>query len=48
MLYPAANPSPTLVEVYAQNPDLATACVPFLPTMKRALAAMAAGLPTLR
>jgi AcrR family transcriptional regulator len=48
MLYPAANPSPTLVEVYAQNPDLAAACVPFLPTMKRALAAMAAGLPTLR
>jgi AcrR family transcriptional regulator len=48
MLYPAANPPPTLLEVYAQNPDLAAACVPFLPTMKRALAALVAGLPTLR
>jgi len=48
MLYPAANPPPTLLEVYTQNPDLAAACVPFLPTMKRALAAFAAGLPTLR
>ncbi|WP_284744641.1 TetR/AcrR family transcriptional regulator [Amycolatopsis sp. RTGN1] len=48
MLYPAANPPPTLLEVYAQNPDLAAACVPFLPTMKRALAALAAGLPALR
>ncbi|MBK1785513.1 TetR/AcrR family transcriptional regulator [Prauserella cavernicola] len=48
MLYPAANPPPTLVEVYAQNPDLAAACLPFTPTLKRALAALAAGLPTLR
>ncbi|MFF1607602.1 TetR family transcriptional regulator [Amycolatopsis sp. NPDC058278] len=48
MLYPAANPPPTLLEVYAQNPDLAAACVPFAPTLKRALAALAAGLPTLR
>ncbi|MEU6643500.1 TetR family transcriptional regulator [Saccharomonospora sp. NPDC046836] len=48
VLYPAANPPPTLVEVYAQNPDLAAACLPFTPTLKRALAAVAAGLPTLR
>ncbi|WP_410612829.1 hypothetical protein [Amycolatopsis sp. lyj-109] len=48
MLYPAANPPPTLLEVYAQNPDLAAACVPFVPTLKRALAALAAGLPSLR
>lgn len=48
MLYPAANPPPTLLEVYAQNPDLAAACVPFAPTLKRALAALVAGLPTLR
>ncbi|KDN17336.1 TetR/AcrR family transcriptional regulator [Amycolatopsis rifamycinica] len=48
MLYPAANPPPTLREVYAQNPDLAAACVPFVPTLKRALAALAAGLPSLR
>ena len=48
MLYPAANPPPTLLEVYAQNPDLAAACVPFLPTMKRVLAALVAGLPALR
>ncbi|GAB3158709.1 TetR family transcriptional regulator [Amycolatopsis stemonae] len=48
MLYPAANPPPTLLEVYAKNPDLAAACVPFVPTLKRALAALAAGLPTLR
>ncbi|QKV80998.1 TetR/AcrR family transcriptional regulator [Amycolatopsis sp. Hca4] len=48
MLYPAANPPPTLLEVYAQNPDLAAACVPLAPTLKRALAALAAGLPSLR
>ncbi|MGW3966690.1 TetR family transcriptional regulator [Amycolatopsis sp. NPDC005003] len=48
MLYPAANPPPTLREVYAQNPDLAAACVPLAPTLKRALAALAAGLPSLR
>ncbi|ADJ45427.1 TetR family transcriptional regulator [Amycolatopsis mediterranei S699] len=48
MVYPAANPPPTLREVYAQNPDLAAACLPFLPTLKRALAALAAGLPSLR
>ncbi|MCW2865145.1 MAG: TetR family transcriptional regulator [Actinoallomurus sp.] len=48
MLYPAANPPPTLVELYAQDPVIAAACVPFAPTMTRVLAAIAAGLPTLR
>ncbi|MDS0136014.1 MULTISPECIES: TetR family transcriptional regulator [unclassified Amycolatopsis] len=48
MLYPAANPPPTLLEVYAQNPELAVACLPLAPTLKRALAALAAGLPSLR
>jgi AcrR family transcriptional regulator len=48
MLYPAANPPPALREVYAQHPELAKACVPLAPTLKRALAALAAGLPTLR
>lgn len=47
-LYPAARPSPTLVELYRQDPDLAVLCPPFLPTLKRTLAAIAAGLPTLR
>jgi AcrR family transcriptional regulator len=47
-IYPAANPPATLAEVYTDNPDLAAACPRFLPTMKRLLAAIAAGLPTLR
>jgi AcrR family transcriptional regulator len=47
-LYPADNPAPTLAQVYAEDPDLAGARPPFLPTMKRLLAATAAGLPTLR
>jgi AcrR family transcriptional regulator len=48
MLYPAANPPPVLAELYARDPQLAAACVPFVPTVKRALAAFVAGLPTLR
>jgi hypothetical protein len=48
VIYPAAHPPPTLAEVYAQDPDLAAARPPFLRTMKRLLAAVAAGLPTLR
>jgi AcrR family transcriptional regulator len=48
VLYPIVNPSPTMVELYAQDPDLAALCPPFLPTLKRALSALAAGLPTLR
>ncbi|GAA1264944.1 TetR family transcriptional regulator [Planotetraspora silvatica] len=47
-LYPVSNPSATLVELYAQDPDLAAACPPFLPTLRRCLAAFAAGVPTLR
>lgn len=48
LTYPAANPPPTLVEVYKQDPDLAAARPPFTRTMKRLLAATAAGIPTLR
>ncbi|MDP9848726.1 TetR/AcrR family transcriptional regulator [Streptosporangium lutulentum] len=48
VLYPVANPSPALVELYAQDPDIAALCPPFLPTLKRALTALAAGLPALR
>lgn len=48
VLYPADNPPPTIAEVYAQEPHLAAARPPFLGTMKRLLAAVAAGLPTLR
>lgn len=47
-LYPAANPSKTLLELYALEPELAAARPPLLRTMKRMLAAMTAGLPTLR
>jgi AcrR family transcriptional regulator len=47
-LYPVANPPPTLAELYAQDPEIGAACLPFLPTMRRAVAALAAGLPTLR
>jgi len=46
--YPIANPSPALAQLYAEDPDLAAACPEFLPTLKRALSALAAGLPTLR
>ncbi|MGN9843572.1 TetR/AcrR family transcriptional regulator [Nonomuraea sp. H19] len=48
MLYPVANPAPTLAELYAQDPDLAAACRPLQPTMIRLLSAIAAGLPALR
>ncbi|TMR16569.1 TetR/AcrR family transcriptional regulator [Nonomuraea turkmeniaca] len=48
MLYPAANPSPTLTEVYARDPELAVMCPEMLPTLVRVLSALAAGLPTLR
>lgn len=48
MLYPAANPSPALTQVYAEDPELA-ASHPQLPTtLARMLAALAAGFPTLR
>ncbi|TMR91707.1 TetR/AcrR family transcriptional regulator [Nonomuraea basaltis] len=47
-LYPMAHPSPVLAELYAQEPRIAAARPPFLPTLKRALTAFLAGLPTLR
>ncbi|MFG6198553.1 TetR/AcrR family transcriptional regulator [Nonomuraea sp. JJY05] len=48
ILYPIANPSPMLAELYAQDPDIAATCPDFLPTLIRALKALLAGLPTLR
>ncbi|MFD0663618.1 TetR/AcrR family transcriptional regulator [Thermocatellispora tengchongensis] len=48
LLYPAANPPPVLAELYASDPEIAVACLPFVPTIKRMLMALAAGLPTLR
>lgn len=48
VLYPADNPPPALAEVYRQDPELAAGRPPFLPTMKRLLAAVAIGLPALR
>ncbi|MGI5286078.1 TetR/AcrR family transcriptional regulator [Nonomuraea polychroma] len=48
LLYPAANPSPTLAEVYARDPELAATCPQMVPTLVRMLSALAAGLPTLR
>ncbi|WP_328537924.1 TetR/AcrR family transcriptional regulator [Streptomyces sp. NBC_00344] len=47
-LYPVATPPPVLAELYALEPELAAACPPLLPTLHRALSALAAGLPTLR
>ncbi|GAA2209707.1 TetR family transcriptional regulator [Nonomuraea monospora] len=48
MLYPASNPPPALAQVYAEDPELAASCPVLLPTLLRALSALAAGLPTLR
>ncbi|MFI9845660.1 TetR family transcriptional regulator [Nonomuraea sp. NPDC051941] len=48
VLYPVANPSPVLAELYAQDPDIAATCPDFVPTLVRALKALLAGLPTLR
>ncbi|GAA2881383.1 hypothetical protein GCM10020220_084470 [Nonomuraea rubra] len=48
MLYPASNPPPALAQVYAEDPELAASCPVLLPTLVRALRALAAGLPTLR
>ncbi|MEV6158309.1 TetR family transcriptional regulator [Nonomuraea sp. NPDC052129] len=47
-LYPMAHPPPVLAELYAQEPGIAAGRPPFLPTLKRAIAAFLAGLPTLR
>ncbi|WP_188194240.1 TetR/AcrR family transcriptional regulator [Nonomuraea sp. SYSU D8015] len=48
LLYPASHPPPTILQVYAEDPDLAATCPSFVPTLVRMLSAMAAGLPTLR
>ncbi|MEU4511381.1 TetR family transcriptional regulator [Nonomuraea wenchangensis] len=48
VLHPVANPSPVLLQVYAQDPELAAWCPPFVPTLVRGLRAIVAGLPTLR
>ncbi|MFC4013278.1 TetR family transcriptional regulator [Nonomuraea purpurea] len=48
MLYPVTNPSPTMAELYAQDPDLAASCPKLLPTLTRLLSALAIGLPQLR
>ena len=47
-LYRAANPPPVLAQVYAEDPELAATRPALLPTLVRALSALAAGLPTLR
>ncbi|MEV7392922.1 MULTISPECIES: TetR family transcriptional regulator [unclassified Streptomyces] len=46
--YPAANPPPTLTQLYAETPELAADCPVLLPSLKRTLAAVASGLPCLR
>ena len=48
LLYPMANPSAALAELYAQDPDIAAACPVMLPTLVRTLSALAAGLPAIR
>jgi AcrR family transcriptional regulator len=47
-LYRAANPPPVVAQVYAEDPELAASRPMLLPTLVRALSALAAGLPTLR
>jgi AcrR family transcriptional regulator len=47
-LYRAANPSPALAQVYAEDPELAASRPALLPTLVRTLSALTAGLPTLR
>ena len=46
--YPAAHPSPTMAEVYALHPELAFTRLPLLPTLKRLLRVLIAGLPVTR
>ncbi|MET8863473.1 TetR family transcriptional regulator [Nonomuraea sp. NPDC004580] len=48
MLYPASNPPPAILQVYAEDPELAAACPRLEPTLTRALTAIALGLPALR
>jgi AcrR family transcriptional regulator len=48
LLYPSAHPPPVLAELYTHDPAVAAAVGQFVPTVKRMLAALVAGLPTLR
>ncbi|WP_086820656.1 TetR/AcrR family transcriptional regulator [Allokutzneria sp. NRRL B-24872] len=48
VLYTTATPSATLRELYEQEPEIAVMVPPFEATLKRALAALMAGIPTLR
>jgi AcrR family transcriptional regulator len=47
-LYPVVHPSPIMIELYAQEPELAASCPQMIPTMVRTLSAIALGLPRLR
>ena len=48
LIYRAANPPPALAQAYAEDPELAATRPAMQPTLVRLLAALAAGLPTLR
>ncbi|KAA9153159.1 TetR/AcrR family transcriptional regulator [Amycolatopsis acidicola] len=48
LLYPGANPPEVMARLYATDPEVAAACLPFAPTLKRMLGALVAGLPSLR
>lgn len=43
-----ATPPPVLAELYAQDPQLAAVRPALLPTLRRTLSALAAGLPAVR
>ncbi|MDH2425441.1 TetR family transcriptional regulator [Sphaerisporangium sp. TRM90804] len=47
-LYPLVNPPETMKRLYAENPEIAALCPPFVPTMRRAATVFAAGLPRVR
>ena len=47
-LYPAANPPAALIELYAEDHELAASRPDVLPTLVRMLSALAIGLPALR
>lgn len=48
LLFRAANPPPVLAQLYDEDPQLAAGRLPLLPTLRRMLSALAAGLPALR
>src|ERR671916_2554916 len=47
-LYPAANPPAALIDLYAEDAELAASRPDVLPTLIRVLSALAIGLPALR